>query len=91
MVRAFAGDSTITRFFGTAGSVAPGPARPVDSPLATPSSAFRGPPAGPGAEERPLNVADAAKEVLVELDIGIGLHGRGSRNSRRGGVRGCGL
>ena len=27
MVRALAGDSTITRFFGTAGSVAPGPWR----------------------------------------------------------------
>ena len=31
MVRALAGDSTMTRFFDTAGSVAPGPARTIDA------------------------------------------------------------
>ena len=38
MVRALAGDSTMTRFFGTAGSVAPGPSRTLTrSDLADPA------------------------------------------------------
>ena len=58
MVRALAGDSTMTRFFGTAGSVAPGP-----YPTLVRS-----------------DLADAAQEVLVDLEVGLGLGlGRAAR------------
>ena len=60
MVRALAGDSTMTRFFGTAGSVAPGPSRTLTR----------------------SDLADAAQEVLVDLQVGLGL-GFGGRCRQR--------
>ena len=59
MVRALAGDSTMTRFFDTAGSVAPGPARTLTrhgqrwhrSAAGAPEVARRGP-ASPGRRPR---------------------------------------
>src|SRR5687768_7073614 len=64
MVRALAGDSTMTRFFGTAGSVAPGPSRTLT----------------------PSDLADASEEVLVDLQVRLGL---GLRLRLRGGRGAC--
>ena len=68
MVRALAGDSTMTRFFGTAGSVAPGPSRALT----------RGRPVSVQAGS---DLADPAQEVLVDLEVGLRLGGLGRRPS----------
>src|SRR4029079_2375450 len=64
MVRALAGDSTMTRFFGTAGSVAPGPYPAGSSTLRLPRS----------------DLADASEERLVDLEIGLRLGCRGGHD-----------
>ena len=114
MVRAFAGDSTITRFFGTAGSVALGPAPPidggfardclrprrVDQPLRLSQETRRSPRKSEAELREPIgltfsDVADAAKEVLVQLQVALGLgrlgggHSRGCGGRRFGVGRGC--
>src|SRR5687767_5677135 len=82
MVRALAGDSTMTRFFDTAGSVAPAPSRTLTSIGGRQPSDRR-------ARRARSDLADAPEEVLVDLEAlvvigGCGLwHRRGQRDLDR--------